>query len=159
MYAAFARDHEYKLDGTLSLLAAIDLLTMKVHALVKNRHRSQAFIEFLKLLDAASAHISRETRAWLDTRPAGPFLVYLHARARLLAQSLEGFFSKFARSILPHPVTSTMNSRTASDNAPHLTLSTGWPPSVGIGGRFASDSAPTNSSTPPDMIRTKKTLT
>jgi hypothetical protein len=28
-----------------------------------------------------------------------------------------------------------------ADNAPRLTLSTGWPLSVGIGGRFASDSA------------------
>ena len=65
--------------GTLGLLAGIDLLTGKVHALVRERHRSREFIEFLKLLDAAypastaiklildnhSAHISRETRAWL----------------------------------------------------------------------------------------------
>ena len=34
-YATFARDHEYKRHGTLSLLAGIDLLTGKVHALVK----------------------------------------------------------------------------------------------------------------------------
>ena len=55
-YASFARDHEYKrlLGGTLkSLLAGIDLLTGKVHALVRERHRSREFIEFLKLLDAA----------------------------------------------------------------------------------------------------------
>src|ERR1700686_900736 len=78
-YATFARDYEYKRHGTLSLLAGIDLLTGKVHALVKERHRSREFIEFLKLLDAAypastavklildnhSAHISRETQAWL----------------------------------------------------------------------------------------------
>jgi DDE superfamily endonuclease len=87
IHATFARDHEYKRHGTLSLLAGIDLLTGKVHALVRDRHRSREFIEFLKLLDAAypastaiklildnhSAHISRETRAWLDTRPAGRF--------------------------------------------------------------------------------------
>src|SRR6201992_3862858 len=52
-HPAFARDHEYKRHGTLSLLAGIDLLTGKVHALVKDRHRSREFIEFLKLLDAA----------------------------------------------------------------------------------------------------------
>jgi hypothetical protein len=52
-HASFARDHEYKRHGTLSLLAAIDLLTGKVHALVRERHRSREFIEFLKLLDAA----------------------------------------------------------------------------------------------------------
>src|SRR5437762_5663629 len=85
MHASFARDHEYKRHGTLSLLAGIDLLTGKVHALVKDRHRSREFIEFLKLLDAAyppdtaiklildnhSAHLSRETRTWLATRPVG----------------------------------------------------------------------------------------
>src|SRR5260370_8566142 len=52
-YATFARDYEYKRHGTLSLLAGIDLLTGKVHALVKERHRSREFIEFLKLLDPA----------------------------------------------------------------------------------------------------------
>jgi hypothetical protein len=35
------------------LLAGIDLMTGKVHALVKDRHRSREFIEFLKLLDTA----------------------------------------------------------------------------------------------------------
>jgi hypothetical protein len=83
VYATFARDHEYKRQGTLSLLAGIDLLTGKVHALVKDRHRSREFIEFLKLLDAAypadtaiklildnhSAHISKETKAWLAASP------------------------------------------------------------------------------------------
>src|SRR3984893_1831554 len=82
-YATFSRDHEYKRHGTLSLLAGIDLLTGKVHALVKDRHRSREFIEFLNLLDAPyptspaiklildnhSAHISRETTTWLATRP------------------------------------------------------------------------------------------
>src|SRR4030088_2446210 len=86
-YATFARDHEYKRHGRLSLLAGIDLLTGKVHALVKERHRSREFIEFLKLLNAAypastaiklildnhSAHISRETQAWLAAQPAGRF--------------------------------------------------------------------------------------
>ena len=53
VYATFAREHEYKRHGTVSLLAGIDLVTGKVHALVKDRHRSREFIEFLKLLDAA----------------------------------------------------------------------------------------------------------
>jgi hypothetical protein len=46
-HASFARDREYKRHGTLSLLAGIDLLTGKVHALVRERHRSREFIEFL----------------------------------------------------------------------------------------------------------------
>jgi len=53
VHATFARDHEYKRHGTLSLLAGIDLLTGKVHALVRDRHRSREFIEFLKLLAQA----------------------------------------------------------------------------------------------------------
>src|SRR6476659_5383992 len=47
VHATFARDYEYKRHGTLSLLAGIDLLTGKVHALVRDRHRSREFIEFL----------------------------------------------------------------------------------------------------------------
>ena len=46
---------------SVSLLAAIDLLTGKVHALVKDRHRSREFIEFLKLLDAATRPTLRST--------------------------------------------------------------------------------------------------
>ena len=115
-HASFARDHEYKRHGTLSLLAGIDLLTGKVHALVRERHRSREFIEFLKLLDAAypastaiklildnhSAHISRETRAWLDTRPPGRFDFTFTPKHGSWLNLIEGFFSKFARAVLRH---------------------------------------------------------
>jgi hypothetical protein len=77
VHASFARDHEYKRHGTLSLLAGIDLLTGQVHASVEDRHRSREFVSFLKQLDAAypvdtaiklildnhSAHTSKETKA------------------------------------------------------------------------------------------------
>jgi transposase len=116
VHATFARDHEYKRHGTLSLLAGIDLLTGKVHALVRDRHRSREFIEFLKLLDAAypastaiklildnhSAHISRETRAWLATQPAGRFEFTFTPKHGSWLNLIEGFFSKFARSVLRH---------------------------------------------------------
>jgi transposase len=115
-YATFARDYEYKRHGTLSLLAGIDLLTGKVHALVKERHRSREFIEFLKLLDAAypagtaiklildnhSAHISRETQAWLATQPADRFEFTFTPKHGSWLNLIEGFFSKFARSVLRH---------------------------------------------------------
>src|SRR5262249_17851711 len=55
------RDHEYKRHGTLTLMAGIDLLTGHLHALVKERHRSREFIEFLKLLDAAYSRSSSTT--------------------------------------------------------------------------------------------------
>jgi transposase len=115
-HPTFARDHEYKRHGTLSLLAGIDLLTGKVHALVKDRHRSREFIEFLKLLDAAyptstaiklildnhSAHISKETKAWLATCPAGRFEFTFTPKHGSWLNLVEGFFSKFARSVLRH---------------------------------------------------------
>jgi len=116
VHPTFARDHEYKRHGTLSLLAGIDLLTGKVHALVRDRHRSREFIEFLKLLDAAypartaiklildnhSAHISKETRNWLATRPAGRFEFTFTPKHGSWLNLVEGFFSKFARSVLRH---------------------------------------------------------
>jgi transposase len=116
VHATMARDHEYKRHGTLSLLAGIDLLTGKVHALVRDRHRSREFIEFLKLLDAAypantaiklildnhSAHISKETRAWLDALPAGRFEFTFTPKHGSWLNLIEGFFSKFARSVLRH---------------------------------------------------------
>src|ERR1700694_5801526 len=115
-YATFARDYEYKRHGTLSLLAGIDLLTGKVHALVKERHRRRGFIEFLKLLDAAypasaaiklildnhSAHISRETQAWLAALPAGRLFFSFPPKHGSWLNLIEGFFSKFARSVLRH---------------------------------------------------------
>ena len=103
-HATFARDHEYKRHGTVSLLAGIDLLTGQVHALVKDRHRSREFIEFLRLLDAAypahtaiklildnhSAHISKETKAWLESQPVGRFEFTFTPKQRILAQPRRG---------------------------------------------------------------------
>ncbi len=116
VHATFARDHEYKRHGTVSLLAGIDLLTGKVHALVKDRHRSREFIEFLELVDAAyptdtaislildyhSAHISKETRAWLAAQPAGRFEFTFTPKHGSWLNLIEGFFSKLARSVLRH---------------------------------------------------------
>src|SRR3981189_1610130 len=115
-YATFSRDHEYKRHGTLSLLAGIDLLTGKVHALVKDRHRSREFIEFLKLLNAAypagtaikvildnhSAHVSHETTTWLAAQPIGGFALTFTPQHRSHLNLIEGFFSKLARSVLRH---------------------------------------------------------
>jgi transposase len=114
VHATFARDHEYKRHGTVSLLAGIDLLTGQVHALVRDRHRSCEFVEFLKLLDAAypahtaiklildnhSAHISKETKAWLASQPAGRFDFTFTPTHGSWLNLVEGFFSKLARSVL-----------------------------------------------------------
>src|SRR6266540_1504472 len=95
---------------------APDLPTGKVHALVKDRHRSREFIEFLKLLDDAypahtaihlildnhSAHISKETRAWLADQPAHRFEFTFTPKHGSWLNLVEGFFSKLARSVLRH---------------------------------------------------------
>jgi transposase len=115
-YPTFARDYEYKRHGTVSLLAGIDLLTGRVHALVKDRHRSREFIEFLKLLDASypthtaiklildnhSAHISKETKAWLAEQPVGRFTFTFTPTHGSWLNLVEGFFSKLTRSVLRH---------------------------------------------------------
>ncbi len=102
--------------SAVSLLAGIDLLTGQVHALVKDRHRSREFIEFLKLLDAAypshtaiklildnhSAHISKETKAWLAAQPEGRFTFVFTPKHGSWLNLVEGFFSKLARSVLRH---------------------------------------------------------
>jgi transposase len=110
------RDHEYQRHGTLTLMAGIDLLTGKVHALVKERHRSREFIEFLQILDKAypadtaievildnhSAHVSQETTAWLATQPVGRFTFTFTPKHGSWLNLIEGFFSKLARSVLRH---------------------------------------------------------
>ena len=116
VHPSFTREFEYKRHGTVSLLAGIDLVTGKVHALVEDRHRSREFIAFLKLVDAAypthtairlildnhSAHISKETKAWLANRPAGRFEFTFTPKHGSWLNLVEGFFSKLARSVLRH---------------------------------------------------------
>ena len=82
-HPTMGRDHEYKRRGTLSILASLDLHDGHVIARVEERHRSREFVALLKDLDAHyrsgvtiriildnhSAHISKETRAYLATRP------------------------------------------------------------------------------------------
>jgi transposase len=113
-HEGWGRDHEYKRHGTLSLLAGIDLLTGKVHASVENRHRSREFVGFLRKLDAAyptdtaiklildnhSAHVSKETKAWLAAQPKGRFTFVFTPKHGSWLNLVEGFFSKMARSVL-----------------------------------------------------------
>jgi transposase len=116
VHATFARDHEYERKGTVSLLAGIDLLTGRVHALVRDRHRSCEFIEFLQLVDVAypphtaiklildnhSAHISKETKAWLANQLPRRFEFTFTPTHGSWLNLIEGFFSKLARSVLRH---------------------------------------------------------
>ncbi len=119
-HASLARDHEYVRHGTLSLLAGIDLLTGMVHASVEERYRSREFVALLQKLDAAyppstaiklildnhSAHVSKETRAWLAAQPEGQFTLVFTPKRGSWLNLVEGFFSKLAARTLraaPHP--------------------------------------------------------
>lgn len=112
-HGTIGRDHEYIRHGTLSLLAGIDLLSGEVLGLVRKRHRSAEFIEFLKLADAHyppgsririvldnhSAHISKETRAFLATLPNRFEFTFTPKHGSWL-NLIESFFAKMAKTLL-----------------------------------------------------------
>ena len=112
-HAAVGRDHEYIRHGTLSLLAGIDLWNGEVLGLVRDRHRSAEFIEFLRLADAHypaearirlgldnhSAHISRETRTFLATVPNRFEFIFTPTHGSWL-NLIESFFGKMTKTLL-----------------------------------------------------------
>lgn len=114
-YQTIARDHQYKRLGTVSLLAGIDLHTGLVIPLVRDRHRSREFIEFLKLvnqtypedwkiriiLDNHSAHTSVETQGYLSalSNPNRFEFIFTPKHGSWL-NLIESFFSKISRSFL-----------------------------------------------------------
>lgn len=114
-HSTLKRDHEYKRLGTISLLAGIDLHTGQVIPLVRDRHRSREFIEFLTeidkqypedwkirvILDNHSSHVSKETKAWLLMKPGRFEFVFTPKHGSWL-NMIEMFFSKIARSFLRH---------------------------------------------------------
>ena len=107
------RDYEYQRLGTVSLLAGLDLHSGRVIEEVSNTHKSADFISFLKkldghypahqrirlLLDNHSAHISRETRAYLDTVPQRFTFVFMPTHGSWL-NLVENLFSKMTRTML-----------------------------------------------------------
>lgn len=109
------RDYEYVRHGTRSLLAGLDLATGEVLGLVRARHRSAEFIEFLQALDTHyaadlkiqivrdnhSAHTSRETQAYLATRPNRFEFVFTPKHGSWL-NLVELFFAKLTQQFLRH---------------------------------------------------------
>jgi transposase len=112
-HQSLSRDYEYKRLGTVSLLAGIDLHTGKVFPLVRDRHRSREFVEFLKMIDEQypkhwtirlildnhSAHISKETNKFLKTLPKRFKLIFTPKHGSWL-NLIEVFFSKISRTFL-----------------------------------------------------------
>jgi len=113
--SAVGRDYEYVRHGTVSILAGIDLHSGHIFANVEERHRSVEFIALLKqldehyppeaiirvVLDNHSAHISKETVAYLGTRPGRFEYVHTPKHGSWL-NLIECAFSKMARTFLRH---------------------------------------------------------
>jgi len=112
---AVGRDYEYVRRGTVSILAGIDLHSGHIFANVEDRHRSVEFIALLKrldehypqdaiirvVLDNHSAHISKETMAYMATRPGRFEYVHTPKHGSWL-NLIESAFSKMARTFLRH---------------------------------------------------------
>jgi transposase len=111
--SCIARDHEYIRHGTVSLLAGIDLVNGTVHGLVRERHRTVEFIEFLELLNGAyaldkkirivldnhSSHVSKQLQEYLLTRPNRFEFIFTPKHGSWL-NLIEVFFAKMANTML-----------------------------------------------------------
>ena len=114
-YPKRARDHEYKRLGTCSILAALDLHDGHITARVERRHRSVEFTALLAdlnahyppestiriILDNHSAHLSKETRAFLAKHP-NRFQYVLTPTHGSWLNIVETLFGKMARTFLRH---------------------------------------------------------
>jgi len=112
-YSKVARDHEYIRFGTWSILAALDLHDGHITARVAETHRSVEFIALLKdldtryppectirlILDNHSSHLSKETRAFLATRP-NRFKYVLTPTHGSWLNIVETLFGKMTRTFL-----------------------------------------------------------
>ncbi len=107
------RDYEYKRLGTVSLLAGIDLQTVEAVPLVRDTHKSDDYIDFLKLLDRKypkggrirlildnlKVHTSEKVQGYLKIVPGRFEFVFTPKHGSWL-NLVESFFSKMARQML-----------------------------------------------------------
>ena len=112
-HKTISRDYEYRRLGTISLLAGIDLQTGEAIPLVRDRHSSKEYIEFLQLLDSKypkeakirlildnlQVHTSKETKKYLASVPGRFEFVFTPKHGSWL-NLVEGFFSKLTRQSL-----------------------------------------------------------
>lgn len=112
-HGTIKRDYEYKRLGTVSLLAAIDLLTGEAIPLVRDTHNSNDFIDFLKILngrypegdtiqvilDNHSVHTSKKVKEFLAAVP-GRFVFVFTPKHGSWLNMIEGFFGKMTRQML-----------------------------------------------------------
>ncbi|MBL8219764.1 MAG: IS630 family transposase [Bryobacterales bacterium] len=112
-HASHLRDYEYVRLGTVSLLAGLDLHSGIIIETVSDTHTSADFIAFLQKLDSVypqhqtirlvldnhSAHISKETRSYLDGAERRFQFVFTPKHGSWL-NLIETQFSKMTRTML-----------------------------------------------------------
>lgn len=112
-HKTISRDYEYKRIGTVPLLAGINLQTGEAIPLVRDRHTSKEYIEFLKLLDSKypkedkirlvldnlKVHTSGETKKYLAAVPGRFEFVFTPKHGSWL-NLVEEFFRKLTRQTL-----------------------------------------------------------
>jgi transposase len=100
------RPHQYKRNGTIDLLAALEILTGDVVTEFHHRHRHQEFLAFLSTLDRRaepefevhvivdnlSAHSTEEVGRWLRNHPR--FHLHFTPTHASWVNAVEGWFSK-----------------------------------------------------------------
>ncbi len=104
------RDYEYRRLGTVSLLAGMNLVDGKIIGIVRERHGSVEFIEFLQMVDKSydpgatihvildnhSVHKSKKVFDYLSTHP-GRFKFTFTPKHASWLNLVESFFSKLTR--------------------------------------------------------------
>ncbi len=103
--------HEYKRNGTASLLAALEVHSGQVRGQAIRRNTSATFIRFLRgllnaypqqdlhvIVDNGSSHRSKQTRAWVEKQKR-LHLVYTPTHASWLYQ-IEIFFGILTRKVI-----------------------------------------------------------
>lgn len=99
------RTHDYKRHGTTSLFAALDIATAEVIGRLKRRHRSTAFLAFLKevdthvpgdipvhlVMDNYATHNTDKIEAWLAAHPR--YQVHFTPTSASWLNRVERFFS------------------------------------------------------------------
>ena len=113
LYSGVGRDYEYVRFATLSLFAGINLITGEITADVSETYKSSDFIRFLNqlderysdserirlVLDNHSAHVSKETVHYLESKPNRFEFIFTPKHGSWL-NIIEGFFSKLTRVFL-----------------------------------------------------------
>ena len=106
-------DYEYNLLGIMPLLATMDLLTKEAVPLVRDKHTSDDFIDFIKILhekypkgdsikiilDNHSVHISKKIKEFLATVPRRFIFVFTPKHGSRL-NMIEGFLGKMTCQML-----------------------------------------------------------